>query len=54
MKFFRLLRHFEIKSVNPTHISRAILVAVGNVPLPISYHKRAGLGRLWLESGNVQ
>lgn len=35
MKFFRLLRRFEIKSVTPTHISRAIFVAVGNVPLPI-------------------
>lgn len=44
MKFFRLLRHFEIKPINPTYISRAVLAAVGNVPLPLSYHKRAGAG----------
>lgn len=44
MKFLRLLRHFEIKSVNPTDISRAVLVALGNVPLPVSHHKGAGAG----------
>lgn len=41
---FRMLRHFGIKSVDPGSISRAVLVAVGIVPWPISYHKRARAG----------
>ena len=40
MKFFRILRHFQIKSINLTHISHWTLVAFINVSLPVSYRER--------------
>lgn len=46
IKFLRLPRHFEIKSMNPT----PILGALVNVPLPVSSHKRSGIGN-WGGSG---
>lgn len=54
MKFFRLLGHFEVKSTDPSDISRAELAAVGKVPLPVCCHEGAGAGEALPGPGNAR